>query len=498
MKKSVFVKIISIVLSLSLLFGLPSVITVSASSETAGQVPRVVITTEAGNGTALEKADGYVDASITITDVDGETLTDSVQLKVRGNSTALTFVTKKSFTFKFSSKKAVLGMGKGKKWALLANTFDPTLLRNYIAFDLAQRMGLEYTSEQRFVELWVDGSYRGCYTMMEPVQEGKDRVNIDIESNDGLNDFLIEREATRTEDGVTYFRADGIRFGVKEPEEPNDEQLAYIRTTTDDIIAAVKTGDRDVIEEKLDIASFVRFYLLNELYKTVDFDFSSVFFYYKNGVLYAGPAWDYDLAAGNSSASYSATSAACAETDGLFAANCHLYKYLCSYDWFNDEIRDAFRLYHDDLADIAAEGGLIDRLLEEYSPLFNRNYTTAGWRADKWWVNVQKKPLSTFDENVGYLRDWLGARVDWLAEYYKQEDETPEPLVLGDADGDGAVTIIDATAIQRHLAFFSTNVFIEDAADADEDKEVTILDATAIQRHLAGLPTNERIGSPFD
>ena len=491
-------KAISVLSALIMLLSIFTVNPSSASAETVASVPRITITTENGNGTTLEKDDDYVNASIEITDTDGTVLTDSVQFKVRGHSTALAFVTKKAFTFKFGKKKDVLGMGAGKKWALLANTFDPTLLRNYIAFDLAQRMGLAYTSEQRFVELWVDGSYRGCYTLMEPVQEGKNRVDIDVESNDGMNDFMIEREATRSESDVTYFKTDGIRFAVSEPSEPNAEQLAYIQSTMDDIMTAVKSGDRDTISEKIDIPSFTRFYLLNELYKTVDFNFSSVFFYYKDGVLYAGPAWDYDLAAGNSNASYSANAAACAEAEGLSAANCHLYRYLCSYDWFNDEVRRVFRLYDDDFASIAAEGGMIDRLLEEYRPLFDRNYTDAGWRVSKWWVNVQMKPLPTYDENVAYLRNWLSARVEWLDAYFPPLDDPIASYICGDADGDGTVTILDATVIQRKLAELPVSSFSGNAADVDGDG-LNILDATMIQRYLASLPTQAQdIGKPIN
>ena len=62
--------------------------------------------------------------------------------------------------------------------------------------------------------------------------------------------------------------------------------------------------------------------------------------------------------------------------------------------------------------------------------------------------------------------------------------------LLGDADGDGEVTILDATAIQRRLAQLKTVVFIRQAADADGDGEVTILDATAIQRYLAQLTSS--------
>ena len=70
-------------------------------------------------------------------------------------------------------------------------------------------------------------------------------------------------------------------------------------------------------------------------------------------------------------------------------------------------------------------------------------------------------------------------------------------VILGDVDGDNVVTIIDATAIQRHLAGIATKAYIESAADADGDGSVSILDATAIQRHLAGLPTNENIAQPI-
>ena len=69
---------------------------------------------------------------------------------------------------------------------------------------------------------------------------------------------------------------------------------------------------------------------------------------------------------------------------------------------------------------------------------------------------------------------------------------------LGDVDGDGDVTILDATYIQRKLAGLPLDIeFNEVTADADGDGEITILDATAIQRWLAGLPSNDQIGKFF-
>jgi hypothetical protein len=120
-------KFISLLLCTTLLISL-FCINVNAAEAEELTVPRVYVTTDDGNGNTIEKADGYVGANIKIEDVDGSVLEDKASFKVRGNSTAL--AEKKPFTFKFSKKKDVLGMGKGKKWALLANCFDPTLMRN--------------------------------------------------------------------------------------------------------------------------------------------------------------------------------------------------------------------------------------------------------------------------------------------------------------------------------------------------------------------------------
>lgn len=65
--------------------------------------------------------------------------------------------------------------------------------------------------------------------------------------------------------------------------------------------------------------------------------------------------------------------------------------------------------------------------------------------------------------------------------------------IRGDADGDGTVTIIDATVIQRKLALLSVPSFNESAADVDGDG-LNILDATRIQRFLAAFTDPYHIG----
>ncbi len=63
--------------------------------------------------------------------------------------------------------------------------------------------------------------------------------------------------------------------------------------------------------------------------------------------------------------------------------------------------------------------------------------------------------------------------------------------IKGDANGDGACTIIDATCVQRHEAGVAVNSFFKPLADVDGDSEANIIDATLIQRSEIGLYTIE-------
>ena len=119
---------------------------------------------------------------------------------------------------------------------------------------------------------------------------------------------------------------------------------------------------------------------------------------------------------------------------------------------------------------------------------------------------IEDYAFGYYGSGVSYLKDddfTIYGYSGTDAERYAKENgfkfndlSAQSPVILGDADGDGEVTILDATAIQRHIAELPTQSFNKTAADADEDGEVTILDATSIQRHIAELPTNKNIGKP--
>lgn len=73
-------------------------------------------------------------------------------------------------------------------------------------------------------------------------------------------------------------------------------------------------------------------------------------------------------------------------------------------------------------------------------------------------------------------------------------DNQEDKKLLGDADGDGDITIMDVTTIQRYLAGVSVPSFDRDAADANGSGDIEITDGTLIQRHLVGISVPYKIG----
>lgn len=63
----------------------------------------------------------------------------------------------------------------------------------------------------------------------------------------------------------------------------------------------------------------------------------------------------------------------------------------------------------------------------------------------------------------------------------------PMIVLIGDADGDGGVNIMDATTIQLHVAKYKVENINLSCADVNGDGEISIIDATLVQMYIAEL-----------
>lgn len=382
---------------------------------------RFFINTEEGNGNRLKKDDGYVNAEVILVNANGDVLDETGRIKVRGNSTAKG--NKKPFKIKYDEKQNVLDMGTFKNWVLLANCYDPTMLRNRIMFDFSRQLGLEYVPQDRFVELWLDGKFKGCYQVTEPVEVKKNRLNLDVESNAGCRDFLIEVEAEREEEDGKYLLHDDLRFSVKEPEPETltEEQLAYITPIFDNWIDTVKSGNQENISALIDMESFAKMYIIDEFCKNVDTGFSSAFFYYRadENKFYAGPPWDFDLTLGNLFVAMDQEKyTVCYNPEGTYAADEQLFAYLTKQAWFMDEVKRIYADNRDYIKNIYAPGGLIDTTIAENEDMITRNRTEAGWNPASKQRGGMRVPDATYELNVEYLRRWCQIRDEWLTDHW--------------------------------------------------------------------------------
>lgn len=369
----------------------------------------------------------YVGAKVSVVDhksgLNSIVIDNSAQIRIRGNTTA--GFAKSPYNIKFSTKKNLFNMGDDRGWYLLANAFDKTLMRNAVALEFAKRAGVNYCAEYRFVDVYVNGKYRGNYMITEKVEANKDRIDIDIENGD----FLIE--ITEKDGGdITYVTTSTLkaRFEVNEPEKPTAAQKAKLQDILDKADAAINSGNISEMKKYIDIESFVNFYIANEYLKMLDFHYSSPRFYIKDSKVYAGPVWDFDLSMGNANANF-APYADYMSGNGLGAS----YKGLwCqrSFPWYvtlmkNSEFKKLVKARYNELQPQIVNtyeknelgNSLVDTFYSEYKASFNRNFTTAGWTftTSSAFENV---PKPTLIANIDDLKNWLKNRNKWLTEEF--------------------------------------------------------------------------------
>ncbi len=385
---------------------------------------KIYITTDNGEGgsygSALTKADGNVSAHVIICDPLGETIADDTEakVKIRGNSTSNG--KKKPYQIKFSEKTDILGMGECKKWILLADFFDPTLMRNSLAMKMAKDFDLEGTPDYRRAELWFDGEYAGLYLLSEKIEADENRVNIDTKNGD----FIIEIDTPdRSEEEDINFYSEEFYFRVRDPDDPEKCDVPAIQEKVIELEHAMQSGDYESVLKLVDIDSFVDYYILNEYLKPIDFDKHSVYFYCKDGKFYAGPIWDYDLSCGNENEMYSLMGPyeSAFDPELNFAKGCHFYRYLMKYPEFCEAVSKRYAELKEEeyFSSIYADDGWIIAETKKYRRAIGRNNKLFDIGSQK--ILVMRNPDDTYEENLTYLLNWLKVRDQAMEEYFKGE-----------------------------------------------------------------------------
>ena len=334
----------------------------------------------------------------------------------RGNATWLE--EKKPFRLKLEEAADLFGMGENKNWVLLANVKDGALMRNLLVSYMGRELGLEYTPEFVPVDFVVNGEYMGSYLLGTNVKIGKNRVELD--EVDGTTTaepeitggYLIALEPYPDEPEVKVITTkSGARFMIDEPdisEYGDDEQEAqqaqrayveqYLQQTEDAIYADDFTVDGVRYTELMDIESAAKYWWIQEFTCNDDgFRTDSTYLYKeRDGKLYWGPLWDFDMAFWPVGANGSLTFCPMPWLD-------HLRGYEPEYQQVLRETWDKFDAV---LQEITREGGVMDQY---------RDLMSASWAKNKerW---PEYMPGNSYDETVDELRETIDLRRKAIAE----------------------------------------------------------------------------------
>jgi uncharacterized repeat protein (TIGR02543 family) len=256
----------------------------------------------------------YVNAFVSISNTQDDHILHATLAEFRGRGQGSWTYDKKGYRIKFESRQSVFGQPANRHWVLVAGGHDRSAVRTHAAYTIVNEVldGIEYQTSVHLIELYVNGSYHGVYSLFEHVRVDQHRVNID--SKFGVLDtgYFIEYNSYASGiEGIDFFRVPGLKypFEVKSP-DPDDyalhitetqyrAQVTFIRNYMVSIFNAVFTHDFQTLETLVDIPSMVDMYIIHELFKNTDTGWSSFYMYKKpSGKLYFGPAWDFDFTAG--------------------------------------------------------------------------------------------------------------------------------------------------------------------------------------------------------
>lgn len=273
-----------------------------------------VVSVETENGVTIDSKDHYFNCTITLNDTElGEHLLGAeAYISGRGNSTWN--LPNKPYKIKFKEKQELFGFGEAKDWVLLANYGDISLIRNYIAYQTAKNLSeLSSSPDSQLVEVYVNGAYQGVYLLCERVEVQKNRVDIEVNHLKVDTGYLIEMDEwiAKQNDGPYVVVNDNLsstlddkrrEYAIKSLDEDDirKEHKEFIKGYLERAIAAAEGDDYEKVKELIDVKSFAQMYLIAEIFKCPDVDYSSFYMYKKaGGKLVAGPVWDYDMAFGN-------------------------------------------------------------------------------------------------------------------------------------------------------------------------------------------------------
>ena len=415
------------------------------------------------------KNDWYYNAQIIIRDDNGtiEERKEPTTVRGRGNATWDIFGSlKKPLRLKFPQKTALLGpdYATEKSWTLLANYHDATLIRNGMAREIGQKVGLVFCPACKFIDLVVNNTYMGSYQISDQVQVAPKRVPIDektgyfLEFNSGKRDGFLEDPYIQTTIG-SYTTGPYVNIKSPDPDVETtsgvttDPKYNNLKVRLNRIITLANNGgyDRpDNWRKYVDMTSAVNAFIAMDISGNYDAVVGNDYFYMNDlsSPIFFGPLWDFDLAWG-------------CKVNGMDFTNKHFWE--GEYQPFGQLCKKVFesdpyfvKAVYERWQELYDNGRLTTYLVERMNALkaevaksAAKNYAStseggAGHSLNKDWADGNN--YKTLDDAYSVMETFIRAHIAYLNENYAAKyqelhcDNLPEIAESGlfaDADYGG-------------------------------------------------------------
>ena len=363
-----------------------------------------------------------------------------IGIELRGSSSQQ--FPKKSFGFETwdhagnDSSVSLLGFPSETDWVLYAPYSDKSLLRNSLAYYMFGRFG-HYSPRTKFVELYLNGQYRGIYVLVEKIKGGPSRVDIDNLTAADIRDleltggYILKLDKSTGDENNEGFYSRNAPIIINRPhffifDDPDGDEIQpaqrnYIRNKVNDFEASLRSTyykDPEAgYRSYLDVQSFVDFFIINEISRNIDGLRLSSYLYKdrddRDPRFHAGPAWDYDIAFGNC---YYGGADLSTGWQYLYEEDDHpipfWWERLMTDNYFTGNLRCRWNQLREGVLHTDSLNDYIDGLVELIGDAATRNFASFPILGSYVWPNPYIG--NTYQEEVIYLKNWISQRASWL------------------------------------------------------------------------------------
>jgi len=352
-----------------------------------------------------------------------------IGIELRGHSTISVHWPKKGYGIETrqadgtAKDVALLGMPPENDWVLHGPLMDKSLMRNVLLHRLFREMG-HYAPRTQWLELTVNGEYRGVYVLLEKLEQDPNRVRIAAPAAEPeACGYLLEmtlRNRVKKRPGEPFFRAPvtGKPIVIKDPDPdmltaPQSEYIAGYYAAFEHALFGARFRDPVVgYRAYIELDAWVDHIIVSEAFGQLDAFVCSQYMHKdKGGKLVLGPTWDFNRCIGN------AKYATCWKTDAFWLLNPWSGK---RAPYLRRFMQDEFFMNRMNARWQALRAGPFSfvslfRMIDEYAEVLRE---ASGRDFERWPIGVRCHNVRvcnrSFEAELAYMKRWIRAKFKWL------------------------------------------------------------------------------------